>query len=239
MKLSLVFPTYARGFPIAALYLTANLEKAGHLPETTLFHIDSFKENKAKPGNFRRLNEILENTENVVALGCMNRLLPYFLFALGRLKERFPEKIIILGGPGPAECPEEWMPKFSAIDYVVKDRDPGILAALVSEIESAGDPGNVPGVVSARTNWVRYTPAPDKGFSNFLMPKVNPFDLNQYRGFPTVTVEGCPYQCTFCDAKFFLKEKLLYRPWEDPSVAKNQAFTSWLESIPASATSGF
>jgi len=25
----------------------------------------------------------------------------------------------------------------------------------------------------------------------------------------------------------------------DPSVAKNQAFTSWLESIPASATSGF
>lgn len=137
MKLSIMLPTYERRFPIAALYLTANLEKAGHFPETTLFHIDTFKENKAKPANFQRLNDIMENTEKVVALGCMNSLLPYFLFALRKLKERFPGKIIILGGPGPAECPEEWMPNFTEIDYVVKDRDPRILTALVSEIESA------------------------------------------------------------------------------------------------------
>lgn len=216
MKISLILPTYGQSFPQAAFYLTANLEKHNHSADVVFIDIDDIKkEQTSEPSNFDMIEKALNSSHKVIAIGCMTDLLPHFLYSVINFKKKYPGKIIILGGPGPSEFAESLIANFKEIDFIVKDRNPIVFAELITAFETKDDTSEIKGVVSRRNNKVQYISSGGDYFENFILPTRHSFALKNFNHIRLVSVEGCPYQCTFCSSKPLIDAKLKYRALSD------------------------
>ncbi len=197
--------------PLAAYYLLGNLEAWGHTADVRYLNLSVLRKEEWLPLDMKKLCEVINSPKKVIAIGCLNDLLPYVLFLLSENRNAMRGKTIILGGFGPAEVAEEIIQRFDFIDYVVKGRDPSILASLLTFIESGETGFSLDGVVWRDGSRVRYHPASVDHFRHYIFP-LKPFpDEEKVQVFYLVTVEGCPYHCTFCDASQALSRSLQYR----------------------------
>lgn len=197
--------------PLAAYYLLGNLESQGHTADVRYLNLSVLRKEEWLPLDMKKVWKAINSPKKVIAIGCLNDFLPYVLFLLNENRDAMRGKTIILGGFGPAEVAEEIIRRFDFIDYVVKGRDPSILASLLTCIGSGESGFSLDGVVWRDGSRVRYQPASIDHFHRYIFPS-KPFpDEEKVQGFYLVTVEGCPYQCTFCDASQALSRSLKYR----------------------------
>lgn len=197
--------------PLAAYYLLSNLEARGHTADVRYLNLSVLRKEECLPVDMKKLWKVINSPKKVIAIGCLNDLLPYVLFLLHENRDTIRGKTIIMGGFGPAEVAEEIIRRFDFIDYVVKGRDPSILASLLTFMESGESGFSLDGVVWRDGSRVRYHPASIDHFHRYIFPS-RPFsDEEKVRVFYLVTVEGCPYHCTFCDASQALSRSLQYR----------------------------
>ena len=101
--------------PLGSLYLAYGLEKANIQFDLKVYPIYN------KQGfnvDIDRLYSFLIKSKGIIAVGCWSDILPVLLVALEKVKKKFPEKIIILGGIGPTEVAEEIMDKFNFINFI-------------------------------------------------------------------------------------------------------------------------
>ncbi len=211
MQITLIIPSKKETIPLAPLYLCSNLEKNGHEVDLRLIDTDTIKCCKFKPANINLFLDLLINSHRIVAIGCMNNLLPYILFAIKRFKQQY-NKTIILGGPGPSEFALEIMKKFSEVDFIIKDRDPGILAELISYFETGKENEiNINGLVYKQGSRIVYNPSDDDYFDRLKFPENMEPNFEEINEFHLLTVEGCPYRCTFCNVRPFISRSLRRR----------------------------
>lgn len=215
MDITLVLPGRKIEPPLAAYYLLGNLERQGHGADLRYLNVTALGKGHDRPFDLGKMREILLSAKATIAIGCMNDLLPYVLFVLRENREAIRGKTIILGGTGPSEIAEEILQRFDFIGYVVKDRDPAILATLLTHLESGQETLSINGVVQRHGEKLHYAPANADFFHNYVLPE-KPFPNQELaRTFYLITVEGCPYKCTFCDATQFLERRLHYRNMDD------------------------
>ena len=181
---------------IGALYIVSALERNQYV-------VDYRDYQTSKYCNSLKLSDMLEfaaNSANTVMLSCMAYMLPLAVLLVQKLKLANPQKVIIMGGPGPAGVAEDLVTTFPYIDYVVKGEGEVTVPLLLDCIESnIGTPASIPGLVFYREKLYSNPPKRIVNLDDVPFPAYHKVNMNDYSMFGIITGRGCVYRCKFCD----------------------------------------
>jgi anaerobic magnesium-protoporphyrin IX monomethyl ester cyclase len=188
---------------LGLLYIAAVLKQAGHQVDVLDgYFID-----------FEGITSFIEKGEH--------KLIGIYSYTVGwendkriitLLKDRFPDKIIVAGGPHPILWKENCLKECEALDIVVCGEGEYIMQELCSTLESKGSLNEVAGIIWRGEEGVKVNsprpyvedlnkvPFPDRSLVAFN--KYIP-TISNYKRLPSGTMmasRGCPYFCTFCQA---------------------------------------
>jgi anaerobic magnesium-protoporphyrin IX monomethyl ester cyclase len=181
----------------------------------------------------RTLDQIEEIAPSVIGISCCYyRASTLFHETCKRIKERFPEVVIIVGGNYPTDFCEQVLDD-NNIDYVVLSEGEGPLVGFLKAYFYDGKMDEIPGLryrtetgithifsEKSREHFVDLNYLPPLDRSKFPMDQYghgrSPLDRiygskDNYRELSMCVSRGCPYECTFCNAMNFWDRKLRYR----------------------------
>ena len=199
-EFSLVQFKYRKTIPLSVPYLAYGLENANIDFDLKIFDVGRFFE--PGTGRVNAFYELLTDTEEVIALGCFSDVLPYAIAALRKIKEEFPEKVIILGGVGPSSTAAEIMEAFDFVDFIIKGCGITPLPLLIQALrENPPQFGHVPRLLYRNEDRKICATEDDHHETTPMLPAYNKMgDMGEYDRFLIKTSTGCPYRCTFCYA---------------------------------------
>jgi len=185
-----------RHVPLGCLYLTRALEDAG-------FQVD-FRDYQLCPADdpfdMSAFLDFLKDPAPVIGLSCMANLLPFTLVAMKALRDRYPDRKLVLGGVGTKSVEEQILTRFPWVEVISRGEGertgPELLRALLDGAGLSGVAG-----VSYRSNGaVHHNPDRERitALDSISFPAFEKIDLKQYAGYGMMTSRGCPYRCTFC-----------------------------------------
>lgn len=190
----------SRVIPAGCLYLLAAARAAGwqgELLDRQLVGPERFHD----PAS---LVQDLGEPGPVIGLSAMADRLPLLVASLPALREAFPDRVIIAGGPGPSCVPGPLMELAPELDAVACGEGEQTLVELLERLERLGLEGlrGCPGL------WVRSEGVPVAGpargrcldLDRLPTPAYDLLDLTVYDAVTVITSRGCPHRCTFCDA---------------------------------------
>jgi len=178
MKITLIRPALNKTIPLASFYLISELEKQNHEVDFRLVYKKDYLPKNGHSVKTSVFESAFKTSDKIIAIGCMNDLLPYILFALRKFKKRNPDKIVILGGNGPSEYAKEIMDRFKEVDFVVKEKDPSILANLITSIERGEGLSRIKGVFFRDNKEIEYVHSNRDYIKDLSFPKRYKFNLN-------------------------------------------------------------
>lgn len=135
---------------------------------------------------------------------------------LVRIRERFPEALIVAGGEHITACADFVLQDCPAIDLCVCGEGEETLLEIVEASFAGEDARNVDGVVYLDGGTVRHNAprARIRDIDNIPEPDWEDLPLEVYmeggyghgvnlgRSMPLLATRGCPFQCTFCSSPF-------------------------------------
>jgi len=198
--------------PLGSLYLAYGLEKANVQFDLKIYPLYNKLDAWA---DIDKLYSFLVKSREIIAVGCWSDMLPFLLVALGKIKKKFPEKIIILGGIGPTEVAEEIMNKFNFINFIIKGCGILPLPTLIRKIvKGKKNFSDVDGLVYRNGRNI-ISNNHDSFYLNSIIPDILPYhrikNISSYYKFLIRTSSGCPYRCTFCQLPYLSCGKVVYR----------------------------
>lgn len=160
-----------------------------------------------------KLYNFLRDSSDILCIGCMCNTLPFLIAALKILKEEHPEKIIILGGPGPTDVCDALLTNFHLINVIVRGEGEATIVKLIDRIVKAQPLGELPGISYRHNKKVIHNPPQE------LIPDLStipPLDFSllpdkSYGGHYFFTSRGCPYNCGYCGNVEFWRRKVRLR----------------------------
>jgi len=183
--------------PLGSLYLTRALEDTG-------FAVD-FRDYQTvqsdSPFDMDVFLEFLSDPGPVIGLSCMANLLPFTVLALKALRERYPDRKLILGGVGSKSVEEQLLTRFPWIDIICRSEGERTAPHLLKTLQDGGSLDAVDGVSFRRTDGsVQHNPNRERieDLDGIPFPAFDKVDLKRYAGYGMMTSRGCPYPCTFC-----------------------------------------
>ncbi len=202
LNLNMLYLRYAervereRHVPLGPLYLAAALEQAGHRVDFRDYQMCE----AADPFGRGSIADYLADAGPIVLVSCMANLLPFTLLALEEVKARYPDKVLVLGGVGPAAIETPILDRFPFVDVVARGEGERTVIELVEALQAGGDLGRVPGIAYRQDGHAVLTPARPRvsDLDSLPFPAFHHVDLGRYQGYGMVTSRGCPYPCTFC-----------------------------------------
>lgn len=203
------FQTLESSPPLGALYLSYALEK-----ENIPFDLRIYPKFELRI-DLDHLYSFLAQSHRILAIGCWSNVLPYLVVTLDKIKRKFPEKIIILGGIGPSIVAEEMIQSFPFIDYVIKGCGIFPFPRLVRKILNKDrDFSDIAGLVYRKQkNWVANQAAnfypPGDSYDHPSYRKLE--NIHQYTEFHIRTSFGCPFQCSYCQLSSLSGREVVYR----------------------------
>lgn len=198
-----------RVMPIGCLSLAAQLQRHGYSVDFRDYQLEV----SDQPHSPDALARFAADSASVIGLGCLVDLLPTTLLAARRIKENDPAKIIILGGPGPSDCPEVILERFPWVDIVVIGEAEHTIVELMACLKAGSDIGAVAGICY-RKHEVAICSAPRAridDLDSLGLPHPDGVDLARYDQASVISSRGCPYDCTFCDVAQLWSRKTTFR----------------------------
>ena len=185
-----------RHITLGPLYLASDLLKNGIsvdfkdyqlYPGEDIFSIDNFLKFIGEPAK-------------IVGISCMANLLHFAILCARAIKERYPDRKIILGGVGPFGVEERILKRFDWIDFIVYGEASENVIELIRAIYEQGDFSRIKGIYFRRDGEVIKTePQPRKlDLDSAGLPAYQLIEYKSYEGHNMITSRGCPYKCTFC-----------------------------------------
>lgn len=201
VNLNLLFMRYGeqiereRHVPLGCLYLTTALERAG-------FTVDFRDYQLCESGDPFELETFLAfvvDPAPVIGLSCMANLLPFTLLAAQALKDRYPDRKIVLGGVGSKAVEDQVLRRFPWVDVVVRGEAESTGPELMRALDG-GDLATVRGISYRKNGGVAHNPDRPRirELDAIGLPAFQKVDLSRYKGYGMMTSRGCPYPCTFC-----------------------------------------
>ena len=188
--------------PLGSLYLTRALEDAG-------FDVD-FRDYQCvesdEPFEMRTFLDFLAMPEpaEVIGVSCMANLLPFTILALRAVKEKYPEKILLLGGVGSKSVEEKLLQRFPWIDIICRGEAEKTGPELLKLLRSRKKKKNLETIegISFRNPDGQIVHTPNRPriteLDSIPFPAFHKVDLTRYAGYGMMSSRGCPYPCTFC-----------------------------------------
>jgi radical SAM superfamily enzyme YgiQ (UPF0313 family) len=182
--------------PLGCLYLTTALENAGLSVDFRDYQICPADD----PFDMEAFLVFLEDSAPVVGLSCMANLLPFTILATKALKDRHPEKTVILGGVGPKSVEEKLLTRFLWIDIIARGEGELTGPDLVRALGNGGDLSDISGISYRMNGSIRHNPGQERisDLDSIALPAFHHIELGSYDGYGMMTSRGCPYPCTFC-----------------------------------------
>lgn len=185
--------------PLGPLYLTRALEDAG-------FEVD-FRDYQTvdsdEPFDMDVFLGFLADPAPVIGLSCMANLLPFTILALEALREKYPDRTLVLGGVGSKSVEEKLLRRFPQIEVICRGEGELTAPELLRVLQNEGKPGlgkvegisfrNENGEIVHTKNRARIT-----DLDSIPFPAFHKIDLSRYAGYGMMSSRGCPYPCTFC-----------------------------------------
>lgn len=182
--------------PLGPLYLTRALENAGLAVDFRDYQVVDSDE----PFDMEVFLEFLSEPAPIIGLSCMANLLPFTMLAFKALRERYPDRTLVLGGVGSTAVDDKILTRFPWIDVVSRSEAERTGPELVRAIQRGGDLAAVDGISYRENGQVRRNPdrARITDLDSIPFPAFEKVDLGRYAGYGLMTSRGCPYLCTFC-----------------------------------------
>jgi radical SAM superfamily enzyme YgiQ (UPF0313 family) len=184
-----------RHVPLGCLYLTRALKEAGYAVDFRDYQCHETDD----PFDLETFLGFAHDPAPVIGLSCMANLLPFTILASRALKERYPDRTIVLGGVGTTAVEEPILQRFPWIDVIVRGEGEVTTPALLWALAD-GDLAAVDGISYRGDGQIHHTPARARiqELDTISLPAFEVVDLRQYKGYGMMTSRGCPYPCTFC-----------------------------------------
>ena len=165
--------------PLGLLYVASTLEQQGYNVEFGDFQTFS----AARSFDADLLIQSLGEPAPIIGISVMSNLLPFSIHVARKLKERWPDRRVVLGGVGPSPVAAEIISTFPFIDHVV---------------EGEGE-RNMLELVQGKTRDRVLRPKIALDLDELPPPSYSLLDFSLYDAQPSVvTSRGCPYKCAFC-----------------------------------------
>jgi len=182
--------------PLGPLYLARALEDAG-------VGVD-FRDYQCCPSDdpfdMEVFLEFLKDPAPVIGLSCMANLLPFSLLAMKALRERYPDRKLVLGGVGAKSVEDKVLARFPWVDVVCRGEAEVTGPELLRALNDGGDLSEVAGISYRDDGRVVGNPGRERlaDLDAIPFPAWDKIDLPKYAGYGMMTSRGCPYPCTFC-----------------------------------------
>ncbi len=182
--------------PLGPLYLTRALEDAG-------FQVD-FRDYQCvgsdEPFDMDVFLDFLADPAPVIGLSCMANLLPFTMLAMRALRERYPDRTLVLGGVGTKAVEEKVLRRAPWIDVICRGEAERTGPELLATLRRGGDLAGVRGISFCAGGRIVHTPDRERitDLDSIPLPAFERVDLKRYAGYGMMTSRGCPYPCTFC-----------------------------------------
>jgi len=211
--------------PLGIAYLAAVAIEAGHKVKLIEAlgeapgEVTEYRNGLSLRGlNFREIiKEIPKETDLVGISNLFTFAFPVVLDLAKTIKEKM-DVPIVLGGAHPSATPHETL-KHDEIDYVIISEGEDTLIDLLSVLEGKKKEAKLDGFAWKEKGSVKVNPK-TKLIENLdsipfprrdLLPMENYFSTKEAHGpvqdrwTPMVTSRGCPYECTFCTPRLWLR----------------------------------
>jgi len=185
-----------RHVPLGPLYLTRALEDAG-------FEVD-FRDYQLCPSDDPFDMEVflsfLDDPAPVIGLSCMANLLPFTLLAMKALRERYPDRTLVLGGVGSKSVEDQILSRFPWVDVICRGEGEHTGPELLGALRNGGELSGIAGISFRNGESVCHNPDREriKNLDTIPFPAFDKVGLEKYAGYGMMTSRGCPYPCTFC-----------------------------------------
>src|SRR5512133_132044 len=201
INLNMLFMRYGeqvereRHVPLGCLYLTTALERAGFAVDFRDYQLCEAND----PFDLEGFLSFVSDPAPVIGLSCMANLLPFTILAAKALKERYPDRKIVLGGVGAKAVEDQVLRRFPWIDVLARgegeETGPELMRAL-----DGGDLASVRGISYRQNGSITHNPdrLRIRALDSIGFPAFRKVDLSRYQGYGMMTSRGCPYPCTFC-----------------------------------------
>jgi anaerobic magnesium-protoporphyrin IX monomethyl ester cyclase len=202
-------------------YLATALKRKGH--EVELIDCITFSVSEE-----RLLQRIRNNRPDVLGMKLYTKDMHSGQHIARRIKQDFPEILLLAGGPYPSGDPEHLMRMIPELDFAFKgEADVGLPMLLEAmDQEGALDPlvlDRIPGLVRRINGETRVnTPVFVEDLDSLGWPDWKAMQLDKFRDYyrgprlqgryvPIMTSRGCPFSCRFCAAEHLSGKKMRFR----------------------------
>ncbi len=156
----------------------------------------------------RLLEYLSENKPPIVGLTGFTVQIKTAAYIAAKIKERFPDIKICVGGVHVTPVPKQTLDEFPIFDFVICGEAELIFQDIIKNINDIKKLSEITGVVTREKNiegkvlW-NYI----KNIDDLPFPAWEEFDLTKYPGsyphrtkleLPMIAGRGCPFQCVFC-----------------------------------------
>lgn len=183
--------------PLGCLYLTQALEASGLAVDFRDYQAVSGDD----PFDIDVFLDFMADPAPVIGLSCMANLLPFAILAMQALRQRWPDRKLVLGGVGSKAVEQKLLERFPWIDVICRGEGEVSGPLLVRALRHGGDLSNVPGISYRRQDGaIVHNPAAPRivDLDSIPFPAFDRIDLSRYAGYGMMSSRGCPYKCTFC-----------------------------------------
>ena len=214
--------------PLGVAYIGAAIEAKGHQLSVIdavgsgLTHYTTFGPVYLRGLSFDDILNRIEPSTDVIAMGNMfSCQWPATRRLIDRIKERHPDKPLVLGGEHPTGMPALTLEQ-SKVDFVVLGEGEETIVDLLDHLH---DCAGVAGIAYRKDGAVVQNPRRDRirHIDQIATPAWKHFNIEGYIGFnqphgaslgryiPMLATRGCPYRCTFCTSPQMWTQKWIMR----------------------------
>lgn len=182
--------------PLGPLYLTRALEEAGYTVDFRDYQMNTYED----PFSIDNCIDFLEDCSDIIGISVMANLLPFAILLSKELKERYPNKTIILGGVGAKSVESQILSRFPEIDIIAYGECEISGPILLNHLIHGNNLAGCPNIFYRENGSIVQTDSCNriKNLDRITYPAYDRIDLTRYNGIGMITSRGCPYKCTFC-----------------------------------------
>lgn len=189
--------------PLGLVYLYSALKQTR--PDDDICIIDSMIEGLDEKAV---VEHVLNFHPDIIGTTVLTFLLIDVYTCVAAIKHRYPDGLIVLGGPHVNLFPEEVLGNPN-VDYVITGEGERSFPMFIEHIEQGIEPTSVPGICYRNSNGdIKQGPPPAliEDLDDLPLPDFSPIPVNKYLtvvdsgpSATLITSRGCPNHCIYCD----------------------------------------
>lgn len=199
--------------PQGLVSLATMVEKHNYSPQIYDFAKDIKYDSFSIENINNKLNQI---EEDVIGVSLWDSILPKALICLSIYKEKYPNKILIIGGPSASSVGINIMEKFQFIDFCVKGEGEDALISILKFVNSSKNEIDLLAENVLYRDKKIIKCGKSKLINNtFPILQYNNYNISEYNRFEVSSSRGCQFNCSFCSVKNSVIKHIQFRNIED------------------------